>query len=188
MTDITIKIGTLEDFKKLCELDYRNTIDKVFSVNYDGSTISLSEIDLPEVKTNPSDGYIKEIKEDIIPILDQANILPLVAFLDGNPAGYILAQWEHWPNGKVLVVRDILVANEYLRKGIAKTLIQEVISRAQTDPNCRGVHTEMDTEKYQANKLFLKSGFLFGGTKFFIYSKELPSKYSKEAVYFYYPI
>jgi hypothetical protein len=46
----------------------------------------------------------------------------------------------------------------------------------------------MDTKKYQANKLLLKMWFKFGGTKFFIYSKEEPHIYSKEAVYFYYPL
>ncbi len=188
MNTIKIKTGTQKILESLSKLNYTNTCEKMFSISFADEKISISEIDLPEPITNLSENYTNEILEDMIPKLSQKNTLPLVVFYDEKPAGYLMAKWEEWPEGKVLVIDGILVATEYSGKGLAKALVEEAIKIAQQTKGCRGVHAEMDTTKYQANKLLLGMGFKFGGTKFFIYSKEEPSKYSKEAMYFYYPI
>lgn len=188
MTEVNVKIGSQNDFEELAKLDYTNTYDKMFDISYKEGNVSISEIDLPKPVTNDSKTYTDEIIEDMIEKIKEENAVPLVVFYNNHPAGYLMANWQNWPNGKVLVIDGILVANQYAWKGLAKALVTECIGIASQDKECRGIHAEMDTMKYQANKLLLKMGFKFGGTKFFIYSKEEPHKYSKEAVYFYYPL
>jgi len=188
MTEIEIKIWTKQDFIELAKLDYTNTYDKIFDISYIDSAIHISEIDLPNPVTNASKIYTDEILEDMIERLNNPNAVPLVVFFDGSPAWYTMSKREKRPNGKVLVIDGVLVANRYAWKGFAIAMLQKTIEIAKQDPECRGVHAEMDTTKYQANKLLLKSWFKFAWTKFFIYSKQAPHKYSKEAVYFYYPL
>lgn len=183
-----IKLGTKEDFINLSKLDYSNVYEKMFNVSYVDDIISFSEISLPAPQTNKSEIYTNEIMEDIISKLDSSSCIPLVVFCENFPAGYLMAKWEKWPNGKVLSIDGILVANKYSGKGLAKEMLQNVVEIAKQDSECRGIYAEMDTTKYQAGKLLLNFGFKFGGSKLFVYSKEEPSQYSKEAVYFYYPV
>ena len=188
MTEISVKIGSENDFQELAKLDYTNTYDKMFDVSYTEGNISITEIDLPEQIKNDSKIYTDEIKEDMIERMKNKNSVPLVVFYDNHPAGYLMAKREKRPNGTVLSIDGILVANIYAWKGLAKALLEKIIEIGKQESECRGIHAEMDTKKYQANKLLLKMWFKFWGTKLFIYSKEEPHKYSKEAVYFYYPL
>lgn len=188
MPEINVKIGSKKDFEELATLDYTNTYKKMFDISYKEGIISISEIDLPQPITNESKNYTDEIVEDMIEKKKDNEFVPLVVFYKNSPAGYLMAKWENWSNGRIFVIDGILVANQYARKGLAKALITKCIEIASNDKECRGVYAEMDTTKYQANKLLLKMGFKFGGSKFFIYSKKEPHKYSKEAIYFYYPL
>ncbi|MEI6728371.1 MAG: GNAT family N-acetyltransferase [bacterium] len=185
--NIKVQIGSLEDFQKLTKLDYTNTVNKMFQVEYENLQIKLSEVDLVEPIHN-SNSYVDEISEVMIPKLSEENIVPLVVFVDDQPAGYMLNEWQFWPLEKVMINHGILVANKYARQGLAKKLVQKTIEIAKKDGHCKGLHIEMDTLKYQANKLLLNMGFSFAGTKFFIWHNELPHKNSKEALYFYYKI
>jgi ribosomal protein S18 acetylase RimI-like enzyme len=185
---IKIRIGSEDDFRQLAKLDYTNTCDKMFEVACDDNKVFFAEIDLPQPVTNASAIYTEEIEADMILRLKDNSTIPLVAFYNEAPAGYLMAKWEKWPGGKVVSIDGILVANGYNGKGLAKAMIEELIKIAKKDSECRGVHAEMDTGKYQANKLLMKMGFVFAGTKFYIYSNENPKKYSKEAVYFYYKL
>lgn len=181
-------MGVKEDFINLAKLDYTNTLEKMFNVSCERNTTSFSEISLPRPIINKSEIYTDKILEDMIPKLERDNCIPLVAYYDNDPAGYLMAKWENWPNGKIISIDGILVANKFTGKGLAKEMLQKIVEIAKQDPECRGVHAEMDTTKHQANKLLLGFGFKFGGSKLFIYSKENPHNYSKEAVYFYYPV
>jgi len=186
MTRIKVKIGSKKDFKELAKLDFSNTCNKMFDISYTDNNIAVSEVDLQKPIVNKSENYVDEILEDMIPKTEDKNFVPLVVFSNNMPAGYLMAKWDKWPNGKVLVVEGILVANQFAGKGLAKALVGGTIETAKQNKECRGIHVELDTTKYQANKLFLRMGFKFAGTKFYIYSKEDPRKYSKEAVFFYY--
>ncbi|MCU0679974.1 MAG: GNAT family N-acetyltransferase [Planctomycetes bacterium] len=185
---IEVKIGSEDDFKQLSKLDYTNICDKMFEVVCCNNQIFLNDISLPKPIINDSIGYTREIKEDVIKRLKNNNILSLVVFYNNKPAGYLLAKWENWPNGKVVSIDGILVANKYNKKGLAKAMLEKLIRIAKQDSECRGIHVEMDTSKYQASKLLMKMDFVFAGTKFYIYSNKDPEKYSKEAIYFYYKI
>jgi len=183
-----VTIGTKENFIYLTKLDYTNTCDKVFSISKKNNSLSLAEESLPKPITTKSKMYVDEITNDIIPNMEKKDMVPLVVFYENKPAGYLMGQWEDWPNGKVLVIEGILVSNKHQGKGLAKNLLLKAIDIAKSNSECRGVYAEMDTTKFQASKLLLASGFNFGGAKLFIYSKEEPSKFSKEAIYFYYAI
>lgn len=183
-----IKIGTKEDFKILSKLDYTNICEKMFSISCVNNVISFSEVSLPDPHINRSEIYIDEITRDMIPKLENDSYIPLIAIYENCPAGYLMAKWEKWPNGKVLSIEGILVANKYSKKGLAKEMLQKIVEIAKQDSKCRGIYAEMDTTKYQANKLLLSFGFKFGGSKLFVYSKEEPRECSKEAVFFYYPV
>jgi GNAT superfamily N-acetyltransferase len=186
--NINVKIGTVEDFKKLEKLDYTNTMNKIFQVDYENYQIEISEVDLEEPIVNDSHEYSQELAEEMLPKLNDKSYIPLVVYVDNEPAGYMLNQWQFWSKGKVMINHGILVANKYARQGLAKKLIEKSIQIAQEDDKCQGIHVEMCTFKYQANKLLLSMGFMFAGTKFFIWHNDLPYKNSKEALYFYYKI
>ena len=188
MTIIEVKTWTEEDFVALAKLDYTNTYDTIFSVSYTQGVMNIQEIKLPQAVTNASKIYTDEIQEDMIQRLKNENTVPLVIMYDAQPAGYLMAKREKWPNWVVLVIDGILVVSKYAGKWLAKTFLQKIIEIWKSNPECRGIHAEMDTTKYQANKLLLKSGFVFWWSKFFIYAKDKPSTYSKEAVYFYYSL
>lgn len=196
MNKIEVKIGSRDDFESLKKLDYTNIYDRMFDISYTNDQISISEITLPEPIVNRSEIYtektyknlINSMLENMSPTLIDKNVIPLVVFFNNNPGGCLIAKWEAWPNGKVLVIEGILVASQYIGNGLAKALVQKAIEIAKREPEGRGIHAEMDTTKYAASKLLTKIGFKFAGAKFFVYSKEEPCKYSKEAIYFYYPL
>jgi GNAT superfamily N-acetyltransferase len=184
---ITIKKATIQDFKKLSKLDYTYIYDKMFEIRQTSNKISLREVKLKKPITNNSTGYQKEIIE-FIEKLKEKNSLALVAFCDSKPVGYLLSSIKKWPNGVVVEAGNILISKEYRQYGIATALFNDIILRAKKIKNCRGIHVEMCTEKYAANKLLLKMNFKFSGTTLHVYSSKEPHKYSKEALYFYYKI
>jgi GNAT superfamily N-acetyltransferase len=186
--NIKVQIGNEQDFKKLTRLDYTNTIHKMFQVDYQDCQINISEVDLPEPIINKSEKYTVEILEEMLPKLKDSKFIPLVVYVDDEPAGYMLNEWQVRSKGKVMINHGILVANKYARQGLAKKMIEKSIEIAKEDGECNGIRIEMCTFKYQANKLLLNMGFVFAGTEFFIWHNELPHKYSKEAIYFYYKI
>ena len=175
--NIKVKIGIKEDFEKLTKLYYTNTINKMFHVEYENYQIKLSEVDL-EKPIHNSNSYVEEISEVMIPKLSEKNIIPLVVFVDDQPAGYMINEWQFWPQGKIMINHGILVANKYTRQGLAKKLVEKSIKIAKADTECNGIHIEMCTFKYQANKLLLSMDFVFAGTKFFIWHNSLPYKNS----------
>ncbi len=187
---IEVKKGLSEDFIALSKLDYTNTYDSMHSISYSNKDkqISFFEIKLPKSIKNESKVYIDEIMEDVIEDIKALNSVSLVVFYENNPAWYLLAKWEKWWKSEVLDIRGILVSNNYSRKWLWKALVLKCIELAKENKNCRGIYAEMDTTKYQANKLLIHMWFEFAGTKFFIYWNEKPNKYSKEAIYFFYPI
>jgi len=184
---INVKLATKEDFQKLLELDFSNTYKKMFSISQNNNQININEVDLEKPIINASENYINEMK-DYISGLDKPENFSLIGFYNSEPAGYIFSNKQKWSNGIIYNVEGVLVAKKFQNKGIAQALIIGLIQEAKKTENCRGVWVEMDTTKYAANKLLLKMGFKFAGTKFYIYSNEEPSEYSKEAMYFYYKI
>lgn len=184
---INVKLATKQDFQKLLELDFSNTYEKMFNISYNNNHITIDEVNLKKQIINASENYIEEMK-NYISELDNPDVCALIGFCDSEPAGYIFSYKQKWPAGIVFCVDGILVAKKFQRKGVAQKMISSLIQEAKQTKNCRGVSIEMDTTKYAANKLLLKMDFEFSGTKFYIYSNEEPSKYSKEAIYFYYKI
>jgi len=113
MTEINIKIGNQHDFEELAKLNYTNTYDTMFDISYQEGNIAISEIKLPTPAINDSKIYTDEILEDMIERLKNKNSVPLVVFYNNDPAGYLMSKWENRPNGKVLVIDGVLVANKY---------------------------------------------------------------------------
>lgn len=185
-SNIEVKIGSVDDFYELSKLDYTNVVTKKFSIESKNLQISISEIDLDEPITYLSKSYTDEILEEMIPMAKKENFLPLMVFVDGQPVGYMLNEFQKWPQGKIMLCHGILVANSFARQGLAKALINKAIDIAKADPECHGIHAEMCTFKYKANNLLLRTGFTFAGAKFFVWKNEEPSANSKEAMYFYY--
>ena len=188
MEKIDVKIGTLVDFEKLARLDFANNVENMFEVVQGNMNLSLREVSLQKPLHNASANYSEEIMEEMIPKLLNANQIPLVGFVNQQPVGYLMANWQQWPGGKIIVIDGILVERNSLGKGLAKSMILELIKLAKANKECRGIHAEMDTTKYQANKLLMNMGFKFAGTKLYVYSSDNPFAGSKEALYFFYAI
>ncbi len=184
---ITTRKATQEDCVILAKLNYENTYDKMFSIKQDENTIILSEVDLPEPVTNLSSNYTG-LETDVLPRLDDPKYIALVACLDGNPVGWVLASWKVKNIGKKLVIEGILVSNEARGKGCARALINELMTIAKNDPECIGIQVEMDTTKYYACKLLMSMGFEFSGTELYVWENIAPTTYSKEVIYFFYPL
>lgn len=188
MNDVTIRKAIKEDCNILLGLDYQNSIDKMFSISVEDNLISLSETNLSVVETNESSKYHTEIAEDFIPNIDKSDRIALVSCLNDKTVGWVLTTWKNRKAGKILVIDGILVANDARGKGCAKALVNRLIKIAKADPECIALRCEMDTKKYHACKLLLKSGFTFAGTELYVWSSNPPSKFSKEVLYFYYPL
>ncbi|MCK5015734.1 MAG: GNAT family N-acetyltransferase [Candidatus Peribacteraceae bacterium] len=188
MQNTEVRIGAIDDFLQLATLDYSNSVENMFEVVKKDGYLSLQEIVLPEPILNASSNYAEEIEQEMIHKLSDINCIPLVVFVDHVPAGYLMAKWGQWPEGKVVEIEGILVAHQYAGKGLAKAMLMEIMKIAKADAECRGIYAEMDTIKYQANKLLMNMGFVFAGTKLFVYSNKDPRAGSKEAVYFFYKI
>jgi ribosomal protein S18 acetylase RimI-like enzyme len=184
---VNVRRATEDNCSVLLTLDYKNTYDKIFSLSCENYSFTLSEVELPEPAINESSNYTG-ITDDVIPHLHDENYNALVACLDDKPVGWVLAHWKEKEFGKVLVIQGILVANEGRGKGCAKALINKLITIAKDTPDCVGIRVEMDTTKYHACKLLIKMGFMFSGTELYVWDKNPPTKFSKEVLYFYYPI
>jgi GNAT superfamily N-acetyltransferase len=184
--NIEVKIGSLADFKQLATVDFTNTYKKVFSLSRTEFGIKLSEEELEQPVTNESDGYQTEINEVMIPMLGREETIPLVACVDNELAGYLMAFNSYCPQGKVMVLFGILVSNQYKGYGVGKALVEELKSVCSKDGDHRGIKAEMGTDKHAASKLLLKNGFVFSGAELYVYSNNEPSKFSKECIHFYY--
>lgn len=185
---IIVREATKEDLLALCSMDFTWEAAGRFDVQSNNESISLSQttFDKPILRGN-NKHYHEEIRKyaDYCNSVDSAT---LVALIDGQPVGYFSASIEEWADGKVINGEGILVARDYRGQGVAKMLVSGLIEHARTIVGCRGIMVEMDTEKYEANRLLLSMGFAFAGTRLFIYSDKPPSPGSKEALYFYYPL
>lgn len=184
--NIEVKIGIVADFDQLATIDYANTEEKVFSLSRTEFGIKLSEEELEQPKTNKSDGYQTEINEVMIPMLGRDETIPLVAYVDNELAGYLMAFNSNSPQGKVMVLFGILVGSKYKGYGVGKALIDELKNICSKNSDYKGIKAEMGTDKYAASKLLLKTGFVFSGAELYVYSNNEPSKFSKECIHFYY--
>jgi GNAT superfamily N-acetyltransferase len=187
-TSLVIHKATKEGLLALCEVDFTWKAAGRFDVTTSGEAMTLLQtvFDQPLLRGN-NDFYHEEIRK-YASYCDQPDSATLVAILDGKPVGYLSASVEEWSSGKVINGEGILVACEHRGAGIAKALITALIENARTIEGCRGIMVEMDTEKYEANRLLLSMGFVFAGTRLFIYSGKSPVMGSKEALYFYYSL
>ncbi len=159
----------------------------MFTISQNNNQIKINEVELEKPIINESKGYVDEMKY-CIDELDKSEVLSLITYVDSKPAGYIFTYKQEIDDKIIFNIDGILVAKKFQKKGIAQKMINDLIKKAKKIENYKGIYVEMDTTKYAANKLLLKMGFEFAGTKFFIYKNEKPSKYSKEAMYFYYKI
>jgi len=184
--NIKIKIGNVADFEQLANLNYENTENKVFSLSKTEYEIKLSEEELEQPLENKSDGYQNEIKDVMMQMLTRDGVIPLVARLDNELAGYLMAFSSISPLGRVIILFGVLVASKYTGCGIGKALVEELKNIGSKDSNYYGIQAEMATDKYSASKLLLISGFVFSGAELYIYSNNEPSKFSKECIHFYY--
>lgn len=184
---LSIRRATENDCSVLLTLDYKNTYDKMFSLSRGDNSFIFSEVVLPEPVVNESSNYTGII-DDVIPHIHDENYSALVACLDDKPVGWVLAYWKEKEFGKVLVIQGILVANEGRGRGCAKALIDKLITIAKDTLDCVGIRVEMDTTKYHACKLLIGMGFVFSGIELYVWDKNPPTKFSKEVLYFYYPI
>lgn len=188
MSDIVIRKGSKDDLLTLCNLDFTWEAMGRFDVIQESDSIRIAESMYEKpVLRGQNQQYHDEIKK-YASYADQPDALMLVAFLDRKPVGYISAFVEEWKGGMVVNGEGILVGREFRGRGIAKALVSGLVDHAKNIPNCRGIVIEMDTEKYEANKLLLSMGFVFAGTRLFIHSGESPQPGSKEALYFYYSL
>ncbi|HVW66328.1 MAG TPA: GNAT family N-acetyltransferase [Candidatus Peribacteraceae bacterium] len=188
MNDVIVRKAAKDELLALRDLDFTWETAGRFDLHYDGTNIHLSESTLPTpVQRGSNDHYHREI-EHYADLSEQPDALMLVAYVDDNPVGYVTSFVEEWKDGMVINVDGILVGREFRSRGIAKALITDLIERAKHLDKCRGIAVEMDTEKYEANKLLLSMRFTFAGTRFYIYSNEDPKPGSKEALYFYYKV
>lgn len=191
---INVHIGNKTDFESLLELDYKNISNKMFSIITNNNSFSISEVVLNEPIINESiiytdknhDNMINNMLDSFEKDIKDENLLPLVVSYENIPVWCLISRFEKWPNWEVLNIDWILISSEYKWKWLSKYLLEKLIQIAKEKKLCRWIYAEMDTFKYPAIKSLLKSGFKFSWTKLFVYSKEIPTKYSKEAVYLYY--
>jgi len=187
MNKITVKKANRSLFQKLMSLDYTHVAHGMFGIRRDGKTLKLTELKLRKQKNDRSKVYTT-LRDRYINELKDRNVYALVALYDGEPGGYLFTYKQKWPGGTVYSIDGILVAKQFAGKGLAKALLKEIIKKAKSTKNCRGIAVEMDTEKFAASKLLQKMGFAFAGAKLFVYSNREPHKFSKEAIYFFYKI
>lgn len=188
MTAILIRPATKEDLLALCDIDFTWEAAGRFDVEVRDDSFKLLQqtFDTPVLRGN-NEFYHEELRK-YADFCDQSDALMMVAVAQDKPIGYVSAFIEEWKDGKVINGEGILVSREYRGQGIAKMLLSALIESARGIEKCRGIMVEMDTEKYEANRLLLSMGFVFAGTRLYIHSGEAPVLGSKEALYFYYAL
>ncbi len=190
MNTIEIVSATKTFLEEILGQDRSYAITKMFSVSQENTEnkmlFTIEEIDLPEPLEFESKIYTGAA--GCIELVDDKGSVILVARMNGTTIGYCQAHWREKTYGSRLIIDGIFAVTASRGLGVAIKLLDEMKKRAHERQDCLGISAEMDTTKYGAVKTLLKNGFVFSGFESYIWHNEAPTKFSKEVLYFYYPI
>ncbi len=132
--------------EQLTEQDV-SAINKLMSDLTEGEAKALSRIDLLRM-VNQSDFLMLVARDTDIAEWDRPNIV-----------GTGSIHWKLTPTGIKAFIDDVVVDDNYQRKGIATRIIRELIHTAKT---IKAVSIKLTSkpERVDANKLYLKLGFI----------------------------
>ena len=83
-----------------------------------------------------------------------------VCEIDGKVVGQMLYpyEWSDWRNGMFWWIQSVYVDKAYRKQGIFKALYQNILEKAQADPNVAGLRLYVEKENHGAKATYEQLG------------------------------
>lgn len=84
----------------------------------------------------------------------------LLAEVDGAPAGTLMVtfEWSDWRNGRFWWIQSVYVAERFRRQGVYQAMHEQVIKRAQQDPQSCGIRLYVEQDNRVAQQTYRALG------------------------------